>query len=486
MESVKLKQLVSRIPDLKIKGSKEVEITGLSADSKTVAPGNLFIAKKGAVRDGAEFIPQAVLAGAVAILAPFYDPFLKVTQLIHEKPEKLEAKLAARYYQEPSKELWIAGITGTKGKTTTSYLIHHLLNSLKRTAGLVGTVETIVGAKRFPSAFTTHDVIRNQKLLREMIAAGEKAAVLEVSSHGLDQGRVEEIDFDLAIFTNLYPDHLDYHKTIEEYAAAKKKLFSQARARIFNADSSYTPYMKGDLDGMTYGVGGEADLRAFDIDLSGKTSFQVEYCGKRERFSTSLMGRFNIYNLLASISAGLHLGADLPTLAAIFSETPHIPGRLQQVENTLGFRVFVDFAHSGESLENVLSTLREIAKKRLIVVFGCGGGRDPARREGMAAAAEKWADLAVVTTDNSRHEDPNEITRQILSAFNNREKAILELDRKKAIEISIELAKEGDIVLIAGKGHERVQIFGSQSVPFDDCLIAKEALQNRSSSAILS
>lgn len=219
---MKLKQLVQDIPDLKIKGSKEIEITGLTADSNTVAPGNLFVAKKGSTRDGAEFIPQAVAAGAVAILSPFYDPFLKQTQIVCEKPECWEAKLAARYYLNPSKELWIAGITGTKGKTTTSYLIQHLLDRLEKPSGLIGTVETIVGSKRFPSAYTTNDAIKNQKLLREMISAGCKGAVLEVSSHGLKQGRVEEIDFDLVLFTNLYPDHLDYHKTIEDYAAAKK------------------------------------------------------------------------------------------------------------------------------------------------------------------------------------------------------------------------------------------------------------------------
>jgi len=484
---VKLKQLVQGIPDLKIKGSKEVEITGLTADSNTVAPGNLFVAKKGCTRDGTEFIPQAVAAGAVAILASFYDPFLKQTQIICEKPECWEAKLAARYYQNPSKELWIAGITGTKGKTTTSYLIRHLLDRLEKPSGLIGTVETIVGSKRFPSAYTTHDAIKNQKLLREMISAGCKGAVLEVSSHGLKQGRVEEIDFDLSLFTNLYPDHLDYHKTIEDYAAAKKQLFDKGKGRIFNADSPWSEYMSGGAAGMTYGVDRAADLRASDIDLGVQgTAFTVEYRGKRQRISTSLMGRFNIYNLLASLSVGLYLGADLSALASIFTSIPLIPGRLEQVENGLGFQIFIDFAHSGESLDNVLSTLREIAAKRLIVVFGCGGGRDPARRTGMAAAAEKWADLAIVTSDNPRQEDPLEICRQILSGFQKPEKAILEIERKSAIKLSVELARPGDIVLIAGKGHERTQIFGAHTIPFDDCLIAKEALQNQLHSAILS
>jgi UDP-N-acetylmuramoyl-L-alanyl-D-glutamate--2,6-diaminopimelate ligase len=484
---MKLKQLVQGISDLKIKGSKEIEITGLSADSKTVAPGNLFIAKRGSEKDGSEFILEASQAGAAAILAPFYNPFLKQTQIIHEKPECLESQLAARYYQNPSKELWIAGVTGTKGKTTTTYLIRHLLERMGKRAGLMGGVETIAGAKRFPSKLTTHDAIRNQKMLRDMISEGCVAAVMEVSSHGLEQGRVDEIDFDLALFTNLYPDHLDYHKTMDEYAAAKRKLFGKARARIFNADSPWFEFMSRGVEGLTYGIEKTAEIRASEIELGPHgTSLTVEYRGKKQRFSTPLIGRFNIYNLLAAISVGLHQKSDLSSLASIFSSLPIIPGRLEQVENDLGIRVFVDFAHSGEALENVLSSLREIASKRLIVVFGSGGGRDPARRSGMAAAAEKWADLAIVTTDNPRHEDPKEICREVLAAFQKPEKAILEIDRKNAIRLGVELARSGDILLIAGKGHEKTQIFNYSTIPFDDCLIAKEALQNRQSSAILS
>jgi len=484
---MRIKQLISGIPDLKIKGSKEIEITGLSADSNTVAPGNLFIAKKGSARDGADFIPQAVTAGAVAILAPFYNPFLNQTQIIHEKPEDLVALLAARYYQNPSKDLWIAGVTGTKGKTTTTYLIRHLLEKIGQTAGLIGGVETIVGAKRFPSQLTTHDAIRNQKFLREMVLAGCQAAVLEVSSHGLEQGRVDEIDFDLALFTNLSSDHLDYHKTLENYAAAKKKLFDKTGDRIFNADSPWFQYMSGGSIEMTYGMNPGSDVSASEIEFTEQgSSFTVEARGKKQRFSTPIIGRFNVYNLLAAVSVGLHLGIDLPALASIFSSVPAIPGRLERVENDLGIQVFVDFAHTGESLDNVLSTLREMARKRLIVVFGCGGGRDPARRAGMALAAEKWADLAILTSDNPRHEDPLEICREVLAAFQRPESAMVELDRKSAIGLGVDLARPGDILLIAGKGHEKVQIFSSKTIPFDDCNVAKEALQNRERSAILS
>jgi len=477
MEPVKLRQLVQGIPGIKIKGSREIEITGLTADSNTVAPGNLFIARKGEKSDGSDFIPQAVQAGAAAVVTTLYDPFLKQTQILSDHPHALEAQLAVRYYRNPSNELWIAGITGTKGKTTTAYLLHHLLNGLKRPAGLIGTVETIVGEKRFPSAYTTHFAIHNQKLLREMVSAGSEAAVLEVSSHGLDQGRVDGIEFDLALFTNLFPDHLDYHKTLEAYAAAKKKLFERAETRIFNADSPWSEYMRGEGSGMTFGIEKPADLFAKDIRYGEEgTSFLATYRGNAHSFCSPLIGRFNVSNLLGAIAVGLHLGADLPKIASIFASIPPIPGRLERVENGRGIFAFVDFAHNGESLDNVLSSLRETARKRLIVLFGCGGGRDPARRKGMAAAAEKWADLSIVTSDNPREEDPEEICRQILAAFKDLKKTRVEIDRRKAIFLCMEIAESGDTVLIAGKGHERTQIFASQTVPFDDLLVAKEAL----------
>ncbi len=474
---MKIKQLIQGLENLQVRGSKEVEVTGLTANSHTVAPGNLFIAKKGAHRDGSEFISQALEAGAVAILTSVYNPFLKQTQILYDKPEEIEAKFAARYYRNPSKELFVAGVTGTKGKTTVSHLLHHLLNGLGKLAGLSSSVETVVGEKRFSSALTTHDVIHNQKILREMVSAGSKAAVLEISSHGLKQGRVEEIDFDIAVFTNLYPDHLDYHETIEQYAAEKRKLFRKAPMGIFNADSSWADFMKEEGKGLTYGIANQADIMASEIHFEREsTFFNVIYRGVKQKFVSPLVGRFNISNLLAVIAVGVHLGANLSLIAEIFSKIPPIPGRLAQVPSNRGFRVFIDSAHMGDALDNVLSALREIGDKRLIVVFGGGGDRDPGRRKGMAAAAEKWADVAIVTSDNPRSEDPEEICRQVFAGFRNPAFACLEVDRKKAIYRSIDLAKAGDIVLIAGRGHETVQIQGSQRIPFDDFLIAREYL----------
>ena len=474
---MKIKQLFKGF-EVEIRGSKEVEITGISTDSRTTSPGHLFIAKKGTRLDGAQFIERAVGAGSPAILTDLYDPFLKVTQMISSNPAALEARLAARFYQEPSKELFVAGVTGTKGKTTTTYLIKHLLDGLKLPCGLIGTVETIIGESRIDSTLTTHPAALNQKLLREMVTKGCRAAALEVSSHGLVQGRGEEVKIDIAVFTNLHPDHLDYHKTVEEYAAAKKRLFCQAPISIFNADSPWSDYMaKGVARKKTFGIETAADLQAKNIRFTrNSTELDLLYQGRRVPAQFLLLGRFNVYNFLAAALVGVERGAKLEEILSILSTFKAVPGRLEEVKNGRGISLFVDYAHTGESLENVLKTLKEIAERRLIVVFGCGGGRDPRRRVEMARSAEKWADLSIVTSDNPRNEDPNEIARQILSGFEDPGKASLELERKKAIAMAIRLAQPQDIVLIAGKGHEKVQIFAHQTVHFDDVEAAKEAL----------
>ena len=479
---MKLKDLVKGFSEFKIFGSKEIEITGISADSRITAPGNLFIAKRGCFCNGGDFIAKAVEAGASAILTPIYNPFLKLTQIVCKAPELFEAKIAARYYRYPSKALWIAGVTGSKGKTTTSYCLRHLLECSSRPCGLLSTVETIIGERCVSSVLTTHDAILNQKLLREMVESKCKAAVLEVSSHGLAQRRVDEIDFDLALFTNLYPDHLDYHKTIEAYALEKKKLFAMAPIGIYNADSSWTPFMREGRPGLTFGMDAEADIRAEEIRFDSEgTSFRVQ----KEPFRTPFFGKHNVSNVLGAIAVGVHLGMSLSQLAAIFANVPAVPGRLEPVSNDLGIRVFIDYAHTGEALETVLRALRDTAPKKIIVVFGCGGGRDPARRPAMGLAASQWADLVMITTDNPRNEDPREICGQILSGCKDKTGVIVEMDRRSAIQKAIDAAEKGDLVLIAGKGHEKMQILSGQSVPFDDLDVAKQALQIRQSSATL-
>lgn len=458
---MKLKVLAKGL-GLTIRGSKEVEITGIASDSRFVAPGNLFIAKRGSNQDGAQFISQALQAGACAIATDFYDPFLEVTQIIHPHVVQIEAKLASRYYGHPSKHLYVVGVTGTKGKTTTVYLIKHLLDHLQKPCGLLSSIEIVTGQNRFPSTLTTHDVISNQKWLKEMTVKGCQAVALEVSSHGLDQGRVEEIDFDVGVFTNFYPDHLDYHRTIEQYAAAKAKLLTKAKQAVLNADSYW-----GDFSGFKYGIQ-KGDVRASELECSANgTSFTVNHC----RFYSPLIGTFNVYNNLAAISVGLLMGAKIDEIRDILALFGSVPARMERIGS-----VFVDFAHTGEALANVLQTLREICKGKIIVIFGCGGDRDPGRRTGMAKAAEQWADISIVTTDNPRREDPVAIANQIVAGYQVPEKVIVELDRKQAIQKGIRMARAEDLVLVAGKGHERMQIFAHQTIPFDDVAIVKEEL----------
>lgn len=473
---MKLKQLLKGIKDIEVRGSKEIEITGICSDSRIVAPGHLFIAKKGEKHDGSQYIGLAVDAGARGIVTDVYDPFLKIPQIITKTPGLIEAKLAASYFGHPSNKLFVVGITGTKGKTTTTYLVRHLLEGLGERSGLIGTIETITGKNRIDSGFTTHDAIYNQKCLHEMVLQGCKSAVLEVSSHGLDQERVDEISFDIALFTNLHPDHLDYHKTVENYAAAKRKLFSRCKGvSIFNADNRWSATTQVNGKSLYFGVEKASDVQAKEIVLSENGA---EFVVNGVRFVSPLMGLFNVYNLLGAISVGLARGEKLEEISRIFATFPGVPGRLERVPNDKGIHVFVDFAHTGDALASVLETLKKIAKQRIIVVFGCGGNRDEGRRKPMAEAAEKYADLSIITSDNPRNEDPEHICQQILEGYQNRENVVVEPDRKSAISQAIGQAKKGDFVLIAGRGHEKVQIFLGKTVTFDDVAIAKEMLSS--------
>lgn len=478
---MKLRKLLKPYPDVVVKGSKEIEITGICSNSRMVAPGNLFVAKRGLTHDGTRFIADAAAAGAAAVLTDMFDPFLEnIVQIIHPDIASFEGELAKHYYQDASDRLLLVGITGTNGKTTCSYLIKHLFDKCALPAGLIGTISWIVGEHEIPSLHTTPELITNHKLFFEMVQSGCKAAVMEVSSHGLDQGRVNGLDFDVAVFTNLTLDHLDYHKTMEEYAAAKARLFKnldEGKA-VVNRDS---PWMEAILkeckaNVVTYGLEGPADLMAEEIVLSSKgTKFILVHQGKKIPVASSLIGRFNVYNTLAAIGSGLCSGLSLDKILEALSRFATVPGRLERVSNTLGFDIFVDYAHTDDALKNVLLTLGEIKKGRIITVFGCGGNRDQSKRPKMGEVAEELSDFVIVTTDNPRQEDPDTIIREILVGFKDPGKVIVEPDRKRAIEKAVDLAKPDDILLIAGKGHETYQIFAHKTIDFDDRKIALEA-----------
>jgi UDP-N-acetylmuramoyl-L-alanyl-D-glutamate--2,6-diaminopimelate ligase len=491
MERIKIKRLLRNISVQAIKGCKDVEITGLTSNSKLVAPGNLFIAKKGLTVNGAHFIPDAIAAGASAILTDLYDPFFpEITQIIHPDVTTVEALIAKEFYGHPSDALLLVGITGTNGKTTTSYLIRHLMERHKQRFGLIGSIEWIAGEHSFPSGKTTPDILQNYKLFHAMTEANCRGCVMEVSSHALDQGRVQAIEFDIAVFTNLTQDHLDYHNTMEEYAKAKATLFASLKkgqkkfpkTAVVNADSPYCAQM---VEGCTahlirYGIDQLCDLMASAIRLTpAGIEFDVTYLGLRQHFNSPLIGRFNIYNLLAATGVGLAHGFALDQIAAVLRDFPQVPGRLERVPNDQGLNIFVDYAHTDDALCNVLTALQELRQGRLITVFGCGGNRDAAKRPKMGATVEALSDLAIVTSDNPRNEDPQEIIRHILTGLKSPGQALVIVDREQAIHRAVQMAQQEDIILIAGKGHENYQIFSQQTIDFDDRAVAKAACHSQ-------
>lgn len=487
---MKLKKLLKEINVADIKGSKEIEITGVCANSKLVAPGNLFVARKGRAEDGALYIPEAVAAGASAILTDIYDPSIKnVTQIICSNVTTAEGDFAAHYYQFPSNQLFMVGITGTNGKTTTSFLVKHLLDKLKGPCGLIGTIEYIIGQQRYQATRTTPDVTSNHKMLREMLMQNCQSSVMEVTSHALDQGRVQNIDFDVAVFTNLTLDHLDYHHTMDEYCLAKNQLFRTLNndkskknhkfptAAVINADSPWSRKVTQGCPSfiLTYGVGAEADLRATDIELTSTgTHFKVSYRGQTVVCRSPLIGRFNVYNYLAAAAVGLVRQEPLEKICELLETFAAVPGRLEVVPNERDLKIYVDFAHSDDALMNVFDCLKEFNKGRIITVFGCGGDRDRSKRAKMAQVCEEYSDISIITSDNPRSEDPAQIARDITQGFGQQDAYLIELDRYLAIEKAIHLATPNDIVLIAGKGHETYQIFSHKTIEFDDRKVARQ------------
>ncbi|MBI5345843.1 MAG: UDP-N-acetylmuramoyl-L-alanyl-D-glutamate--2,6-diaminopimelate ligase [Chlamydiae bacterium] len=480
---MKLKKIIKNISFKAVKGPKDIEISGIANDSRVVAPNNLFIAKKGLKTDGSKFIADAISAGAICIVSDIFDPFLKnITQLIHDNPQEIEADIAKVYYEEPSNELFTVGITGTNGKTTSTYLIKHVLDSLEKKCGLIGTIEYILGNNnRYASSRTTPDCISVHKFFKEMIKTGSKAVVMEVSSHGLEQNRLKNIGFDVAIFSNLTLDHLDYHKTMENYLAAKKKLFfllkDNAKHAVVNIDDPASCKILENLPSkiLTYSIKQKADLYADNITFSlDGTQFLVHYKEQMELFSTKLVGEYNVYNVLVAIATGLINGGSLKDLSFIIPSFQTVAGRLERVVNNKELNIFIDYAHTDEALKNVLTTLQKIKKGKIITVFGCGGDRDKSKRAKMGKVCEELSDFCIVTSDNPRSENPQSIINEILLGFSLKNRYLVEIDRKKSIETAILMASTKDIVLIAGKGHEKYQIIGNQSYPFDDYKVAKE------------
>ena len=480
---MKLRKLFKDINCKAIKGSQDIEISGVCSDSRYVAPGNLFIAKKGGKYDGTDFIQNAVAAGAVAVVTDMYDPYLKkVSQIIHEDVSQIEADIAAAYYNFPSESLFMVGVTGTNGKTTICYLIKHIFDSSQKRTGLLGTVEYILGKNRFISSLTTPDNVMIQKYLKEMIAEGCCCAALEVSSHGLEQGRLANVNFDIGIFSNLSQDHLDYHRDFENYSDAKKRLFDAllpSGAAIVNIDDEWAAKMiettKAKI--ITYGIENKkADFFAKNIKFSLEgLQFDLVCKDMNVTIRSRLIGRFNVYNILAAIVAALEAKIPMEQIIKNIETFNSAPGRLQRVKSKKDFHVFVDFAHTPEALKNVLLTLRELKPNKIITVFGCGGDRDKNKRPMMGKICSELSDISVITSDNPRSEPPLQIISEIEAGFSLKN-YLVEEERNKAIEKAISLANKNDIILIAGKGHETSQIFANKTILFNDREIAEKLL----------
>jgi UDP-N-acetylmuramoyl-L-alanyl-D-glutamate--2,6-diaminopimelate ligase len=460
-------------------GAPEVEVSGLAYSTADVAPGSLFFCVPGFRADGHDFAPQAIERGAVALVCE--RPLeLGVPELLVADVRAAMGPAAARFYGDPTAELQVVGITGTNGKTTTAFLVRHLLEAAGVSTGLLGTVRRVVGGVAEEVERTTPEAVDLQATFRRMLDSGDRACAMEVSSHALELGRASAIQFACRVFTNLTQDHLDFHPTMEDYFLAKRRLFDEPGPSVVNVDDEYGRRLAGELDAViTFAVEREADYRAGDVrfDLAG-ARFTCETPEGALAMESPLPGLFNVQNVLGAVAAARALDVPLEGMPDALASFGRVPGRFEPVDEGQDFGVLVDYAHTPDSLQNVLRAAREITSGRLHVVFGAGGDRDTSKRPLMGAAARRLADRVIVTSDNPRSEEPSAIVEQVLEGAG--PGAESELDRRRAIELAVESAEAGDVVVIAGKGHEQGQEFeDGRKEPFDDVTVAREALRAR-------
>ncbi len=454
------------------------EVTGLSHHSKKIMPGELFIDFKGDL----SFCSEAIQNGAIAAVTSCRTR-LGEGLIYLENFQQNIVTVINRFFDFPLENLKVIGVTGTSGKTTTSYLIRHLLDSVGFSCGLISTVEVDTKSSVYDATLTTPDLLSCYRYFHEMVQNSCQYCVMEVSSHGLDQGRVDGIDFSGAVFTNLTHEHLDYHKTMDVYKLSKQKLFTSLSDQSFaivNADDMSSSFMTDNTKAKIYRYSTKtrSDFFASNIGLSGDgSSFVINSGSNSCFFKTSLTGAFNISNSLAAIATGHLLGVSFEMLSNAFKSFKNTPGRLEKVLNNRDVDVFVDFAHKPDALENVLKTLKGFTKKKMITVIGCGGDRDKEKRPIMAQIAEKYSDILILTSDNPRGEDPRAIVHDMLSGVKRNANVFCVLSRKGAIQKALELSEKKDTVLIAGKGHETYQIIKGEKIPFDDRLVAQKILQ---------
>jgi len=473
----------------------DVEISGLQYDSRKVRQGNMFVAIKGALTDGHNHIDAAVASGAKAVviendalLPDSYFMHAGVVKIVVGSTRRALAVMSANYFGHPAKRLRLIGVTGTNGKTTTTYLIRQLLESsspsMQGKVGMIGTIEYVVGKDRYPATHTTPESLELHKLFAEMVGKGCTHAVMEVSSHSLHQDRVYGLEFAAAVFTNLTQDHLDYHGTMENYFQAKKILFDNLPSTSWAVVNSDDDAGKRITEGtkasvVTYSASTRADVSATDVSLSMTgTTFTLRHGSEEIALNAHLVGRFNVYNILAACSAGIALGIPASSISSGVAAFQSVPGRFERILSPAGWSAIIDYAHTPDALEKCLHTIKDIlpahGPHNIITVFGAGGDRDTTKRPMMGKVVDLLSDVAVVTSDNPRTENPDAIMKDILAGIQRTKDLMIEPDRRSAIVKALSMARSGDVVLVAGKGHEDYQIIGTTKHHFSDREIVQE------------
>ena len=490
---MELKKILAGLEGLKVKGSLDLDINNLDSDSRNINDGDMFVAIKGFDVDGHEYIKEAIGNGAKVILAQIDidRKFIKeipddVTIILSENTRHALAICACNFYGNPSKKVKLIGITGTKGKTTTSFMTKAILEKEGKKVGLIGTIACYIGSKKLEdSDRTTPESLKLQKIFKQMVDEGCEVIIMEVSSQSLKLHRVDGCVFDIAVFTNFSEDHISEkeHPDMEDYFNSKLKLFHMCKTGYVNADDLHTakiPKMLPDNDISTYGIDNYCNLLAKDITITNSyVDFKVKLGQRNERVKTFIPGRFSVYNSLAAICVGLKLGCSAENIKEALLEV-RVPGRSELVDNKKDLTIMIDYAHSPESLENILNAVKSYTRGRVISVFGCGGDRDPGKRPIMGEISGRIADYTIITSDNPRTEDPEKIVNQIeegIKKTNGKYECIV--DRIEAIKSAIEMANKNDIVVLAGKGHETYQIIGHKKYPFDEKEIIKEIIDGQ-------
>lgn len=489
-----LKDIISTLDVQQVQGNQNVSIQDITADSRAVKPNSLFIALDGATVDGHNYIDKAVDAGAVAVIVskPVTVPDDVCVITVSDTRQAMMV-CVPYFFDYPANRMRMVGVTGTNGKTTTTHMIRHILKAQGHKVGVIGTVHIMIGDTSYPIHNTTPDVVDLQHILHQMVQENVEYCVMEVSSHALALGRVSGVEFDTAVFTNLTQDHLDFHKTFENYLAAKCKLFEQVSApnqvkdnkgAVINIDDSYGHRVmeKTTAPTITYSTLGKGTLNASDVHMSTKNSqYTVNYKGESYPVSMNTTGLFNVYNTLAAIGACLQEGISMEAIDTALKTFSSVPGRFELIEEGQDFAVVVDYAHTPDGLQNILETAKAIKENRIIIVFGCGGDRDATKRPIMGRIAAEYGDKIYVTSDNPRTEDPVQIVKDVevgvKEALRDGISYEVIVDRREAINHAIHDAKAGDIVIIAGKGHENYQILKNETIHFDDREEARKALK---------